>query len=104
MTKHVIDRRNPESLMIHNVDPTVDDSLFATLDKNTFRKILLWGKKLGVADLAFQADMPVIAKIDNMLYPITKVELSPGIIKQIINMRRPLAVHFFSASLLIIYI
>ncbi|MCP4262630.1 MAG: hypothetical protein GY774_34775, partial [Planctomycetes bacterium] len=52
MTKHVIDRRNPESLMIHNVDPTVDDSLFATLDKNTFRKILLWGKKLGVADLA----------------------------------------------------
>ena len=85
MTKHVIDRRNPESLMIHNVDPTVDDSLFATLDKNTFRKILLWGKKLGVADLAFQADMPVIAKIDNMLYPITKVELSPGIIKQIIN-------------------
>jgi defect-in-organelle-trafficking protein DotB len=68
-----IDLSNPETLMM---DETIDDSIVHHVDERIFKKILLWGKKIGVSDIAFQVNMPVLVKISNMVFPITRSRIS----------------------------
>jgi Tfp pilus assembly pilus retraction ATPase PilT len=77
-----IDLRKPESLLM---PADIDDAILHNVDIQTFKKILLWGKKISVSDVVFQSDMPVMIKVSNLVFPITRNRLSSNVVIRMVG-------------------
>ncbi len=70
---HTFDLSKPETLLMPD---DIDDALCNHINEELFKKILTWGKALNVSDIVFQIGVPIKIKKNNLVYCITKCDLS----------------------------
>lgn len=81
--QHQIDLRTPETLMLNH---DVEKDFMQRPGRSNLQMVLAWGMMCKVSDLAFGEGLPVIAKINNMVFPISRNVLTPPIIRAITSL------------------
>ena len=63
----------------------VEEDIINGMSKKTLEKIFSFGRFLKVSDVIFQAGFPIWIKINNFVFPISKTEVSPTVMQQIVS-------------------
>lgn len=71
---------NPETLLIPE---SIEKGLLTNTDENNVKALLCWGYLLKLSDIIFCDDLPVMIKINNYVFPITRHAIDSEIIKRI---------------------
>lgn len=77
------DLTKPETLFLRE---DFEAEFFRATDRKTLQQVLAWGLLLKVSDLAFSDGMPITAKINNMVFRISRRLLNPQILKHITSL------------------
>lgn len=63
----------------------VEEDIINGMSTQTLEKIFSFGRYLKVSDVVFQAGFPIWIKINNFVFPISKTEVSPTVMQQIVS-------------------
>lgn len=74
--------QDPTSLYLPD---SVEEDIVNGMNSRTLEKIFSFGRYLKVSDVIFQAGFPIWIKINNFVFPISKSELSPTVMQQIVT-------------------
>lgn len=76
------DLSNPSTLFL----PThIEERATTNVDENAFREILKHGHEMSISDISIQELSPIMIKINNLVYPITKRPLTRHIVQKMIS-------------------
>lgn len=76
------DLSRPETLLL---PPHIDDSISMMMDVELFRYILHHGYQMKLSDFSFQEGVPIMIKINNLVFPVSRRPLNRSTIQRIIS-------------------
>jgi Tfp pilus assembly pilus retraction ATPase PilT len=80
--KKEISLDDPDSLFLPD---EIEEFLINGLNKSVVDKIFSYGRYLKVSDIVFQVGFPIAIKVNNLVFPISKSEISSTTIQQIVS-------------------
>lgn len=76
------DLNNPETLFI---DSRLESDVVNSMSEDTFKRVLFHGYSMKLSDISFQEGCPIMVKINNLVFPISKQALSAAVIQRVVS-------------------